>query len=84
MTVSHLDMFYDTRFSIPVNDSNPSNNPNTELTEVPDKAEIVFPDSPSRIIDVEEFEAPNGKGFETAKYLIGRSMLDPDAIVVPL
>lgn len=83
MPVSHLDMFYDTRRSLHVANSDPSNNPNTRLNEVPKAAEILFEDSPDRTLDCEEFEAPNGKGFETARWLISRAMLDPDATVVP-
>jgi hypothetical protein len=83
MTVSHLDMFYNTRGAVHVTDSDPSNNPNTSLTRVPKAAEIRFADNPDQFIDAEEFEAPNGKGFETARFLIGRAMLDPDATVVP-
>lgn len=82
-TVSHLDMFYDTRRAIHITNSDPSNSPNTELTSVPTAAEIHYQDSPDRHIDGDQFEAPNGKGFETARFLIGRSMLDPDATVVP-
>lgn len=81
--ISHLDMFYDTRSAVHVTDSNPTNNPHTELREVPRSAEIVFEDGPNRIINAEDFEAPNGKGFETARFLIGRALLDPDARVVP-
>lgn len=83
-TVSHLDLFYETRQSIHINDSDPANNPNTELTRVPKAAEIRFADYDNRVIDAEEFEAPNGKGFETARFLISRAMMDPDATVVPL
>lgn len=84
MGVSHLDMFYETRFSLHVGDSNPSSNPNTELTSTPKAAEIRYVDGPNRTIDAEDFEAPNGKGFETARFLIGRAMHDPDATVVPI
>lgn len=84
MTVlSHIEMFYETRNSVHVNNSDPSNNPNTELKEVPVAAEIRYKGFPNRFIDGTEYEAPNGKGFETARFLIGRSMLDPDATVVP-
>lgn len=83
MPVSHLQMFYETRLSVHVTDSDPTNNPNTELNSVPKAAEIRYQDSPNRHIDCEQYEAPNGKGFETARFLIGRAMLDPDATVVP-
>lgn len=83
MPVSHLDMFYDTRQAVHVENSSPVNNPNTELKTVPTAAEIHFADGPDRSIDCGEFEAPNGKGFETARFLISRAMLDPDATVVP-
>lgn len=83
MSVTHLQMFYETRQAVHVADSDPSNNPNTELTSVPTAAEIHYQDSPDRLIDGDQFEAPNGKGFETARFLIGRAMLDPDATVVP-
>jgi hypothetical protein len=83
MPVSHLDMFYDTRQAVHIDNSDPANNPNTELTTVPTAAEIRYEDSPDRHIDGEHFEAPDGKGFETARWLISRAMLDPDATVVP-
>lgn len=83
MTVSKLDMFYETRQAVHVGDSNPSNSSNTELTTVPKAAEICYEDHPDRLIDGDQFDAPNGKGFETARFLISRAMLDPDAIVVP-
>jgi len=81
--ISHLQMFYETRQAVHVNDSDPANNPNTELTRVPKAAEIRFADGPNRFIDSNEFEAPDGKGFETARFLISRAMMDPDATVVP-
>lgn len=83
MAVSHLDMFYDTRQAVHIDNSDPANNPNTELTSVPAAAEIRYIDGPNRRIDGDQYEAPNGKGFETARFLIGRAMLDPDATVVP-
>jgi hypothetical protein len=83
MVVSHLSMFYDTRQSVHINNSNPANNPNTELHDVPDHAIISFAGGMEREIDSLNFEAPNGKGYETAKFLIGRAMLDPDATVMP-
>jgi hypothetical protein len=82
MPVSKLDMFYETRQSVHVGDSNPSNSSNTELTSVPKAAEIRYEDHPNRLIDATQFEAPKDKGFETARFLIGRAMLDPDAIVI--
>ena len=82
--VSHLDMFYDTRRAVHVSDSDPVNNPNTELQIVPESAEIVFSGGPNRKIDANDFEAPNGRGYETATFLISRAMLDPDATVVPI
>jgi hypothetical protein len=81
--VSHLDIFYDTRFSLAVTNSGPSNNPNTGLTEVPKAAIIHFEDGPERYVDSMDFDAPNGKGYETAQFLIGRAMMDPDAVVEP-
>jgi hypothetical protein len=83
MPVSHLNHFYDTRDSMAVTDSNPSNSPNTELTEVPKAAEIRYITNPNKFIDAREFEAPDNKGFETARWLISRAMLDPDAVVIP-
>lgn len=76
-------MFYDTRQAVHIEKSSPVNNPNTELTQVPTAAEIHFADGPNRSIDGEEFEAPNGKGYETARFLISRAMYDPNATVVP-
>jgi len=76
-------MFYNTRGSVAISDSNPANSPNTDLNSVPKSAEIRYEDGPNRTIDSEEFEAPNGRGFRTARFLIGRAMLDPDATVVP-
>lgn len=83
MSVSHLDIFYDTRQAVHIQDSDPSTSPNTDLTSTPTAAEIHYADSEDRFIDGDQFEAPNGKGFETAQFLIGRAMLDPDATVVP-
>lgn len=83
MSMLHLQMFYESRQSVHVSDSDPTNNPNTELTSVPTEAEIRYQDSPNRHIDAETFEAPDGKGFETAQFLISRAMLDADAVVVP-
>lgn len=82
--VSHLDMFYDTRLSMAITDSSPANNPYTELSEVPQAAEIRYEDQPDHTINCEEFEVPNEKGFETARFLISRAMYDPDAVVVPI
>jgi hypothetical protein len=76
-------MFYDTRMAVHVSDSNPVNTPNTELNSPPLAAEIVYEDSPDRTIDAETFDAPNGKGFETARFLLNRALLDPDATVIP-
>lgn len=83
MPVTHLTMFYESRFSTHVRATNPANNPNTELTEVPTKAEIRYKDENNRVVDSNEFDAPNGKGYETAQFFISRAMLDPDAVVVP-
>lgn len=83
MAISQLDMFFDTRKAVHVTDSDPSNSPNTELNKTPTAATIRYRDGPNRDIDAEEYVAPNGKGFETAMFLIGRAMLDPDATVVP-
>lgn len=83
MPVSHLDMFYDTRQAVHINNSDPANSPNTTLNRVPTAAKIRYAESPNRHIDGEEFEAPNGKGYKTARWLISRAMLDPDAVVTP-
>jgi hypothetical protein len=83
MPVSHLQMFYETRQSVFVSDSNPSNSPNTELNRIPTAATIRYEDYPDRSLDAEEYSSPDGKGYEIAKLLIGRAMLDPDAVVVP-
>lgn len=83
MGVSHLQMFYETRQAVHVNDSDPANNPNTDLNRVPEAAEIRYDGFPNRFIDSDQFEAPDGKDFETARFLIGRAMLDPDATVIP-
>lgn len=82
-TVSHLDMFYETRSSVHVTKSSPCNSPNTNLTTLPTAAEIRYKDGPNRFIDADSFEAPGGRGFETARFLISRAMIDPDANVVP-
>jgi len=81
--ISHLDMFYETRGSTYVSASDPSSSPNTELNSTPTAAEIRFADGPNRFIDAEEFEAPDGNGFEVARFLIQRAMMDADAVVVP-
>ena len=83
MGVSHLEMFYETRTAVHVSDSHPSNNPSTELTSVPESAEIRYESGVTRTIDCNKFEAPNDKGYQTARFLISRAMLDPDAVVVP-
>jgi len=82
--VSHLDMFYETRASVHVSNTNPSNNPNSELNFVPEIAKICFKDGENRVIDSHSLEAPNGKGYETAQFLIQRAMLDPDAVVIAM
>ena len=79
--ISHVGMFYETRRAIHVQDSDPTKSPHTELNSVPTKAEIRYADHENRVIDCDEFEAPNGKGYQTAKLLIERSMLDPGAVV---
>lgn len=81
--VTHKELFYKTRASMFVQNSDPANSANTELTKSPEAAEIVYKDGPTRQIDSTEFEAPDGKGYETAQFLIERAMLDPDAIVRP-
>ena len=81
--ISHVDMFYESRRAVHVGDSDPAKSPHTELSSVPTKAEIRYADHENRVIDCKEFEAPNGKGYETAKLLLGRAMLDPCATVVP-
>lgn len=83
MPISHLEMFYESRFAVHVADTDPSNNPNTTLTQVPTTAEIRYRDSPNRVINSKSYDAPNGKGYETAQFFIGRAMMDPDATVVP-
>lgn len=83
MTVTNLDLFYETRTSLYVNPTSPTNSANTDLKETPKAAEIRFEDSPNRFVDAENFEAPNEKGFETARFLIERAMHDPEATVVP-
>jgi len=79
--ISHTQMFWETRRAIHVKDSDPTKSPHTELNSVPTKAEIRYADHENRVIDSEEFEAPDGKGYETAQLLISRAMLDPDAVV---
>lgn len=83
MSVNHLVMFYETRQSVFMDDSDPVNNPNTELNDVPEKADICFEDHDDRHVDSKKLKAPNGKGYKTAQFLIGRAMLDPDATVIP-
>ena len=82
--ISHLSMFYETRRAIHVQDSDPTKSPHTELNSVPTKAEIRYEEHENRVVDCEEFEAPNGKGYETAQFLISRAMIAPDAVVVEL
>lgn len=82
--VSHLDMFYDTRLSVHVSETDPSANPNSTENSVPEAATIHYKDGEDQVVDPEEIEAPNGKDFETARFLIGRALLDPDATVEPL
>lgn len=82
--ISHVDMFYESRRAVHVRDSDPTKSPHTELNSVPTKAEIRYADHENRVIDSEEFEAPNGKGYETAQFLISRAMIDSDAVVVEL
>lgn len=84
MGISHMDMFYDTRLSVHVSNTNPANNPNATLNSVPEAAEIHYKDTEDRVVDPDEIEAPNGKDFKTARFLISRAMIDPDATVVPL
>lgn len=79
----HQTMFYESRLSIQVSDSDPTDNPHTELTYTPDVAQICYADDTVRHIDSNEYDAPNGKGYETAQFLIGRALLDPDAVVIP-
>lgn len=84
MSISHLDMFYETRFSLHVSDSHPSSSPNTELTETPESAEIRYNNGVVREVNPDTFAAPDGsRGYEAAKFFIGRAMLDPDATVIP-
>jgi hypothetical protein len=81
--VSHLSMFYDSRWAVQFTDSDPSASPNTDLSHTPEAATIRYESGVTRDIDCNEYEAPNGKGYETAKWLIQRAMLDPDATVIP-
>ena len=83
MTVSHLSMFYDTRQSVYVENTNPCNNPNTELNSVPEKAEIKYPDQSARVIGSDSFNVNDADGYKVAKFLISRAMYDPDAVVIP-
>lgn len=82
--ISHVGMFYETRFSVPVSDSDPANNPNTDLNRVPEAAEIHVEDGEDREVQPEDFELPNTDGYEMAQFFIGRAMLDPTVTVVPL
>ena len=84
MSVSHLSLFYETRQSVQVDDTNPGNNPHTDLRRPPEVAKITFDNHPDRLIDSEQFDAPDGKGYEVAQFLIQRAMLDPDATVIPM
>lgn len=83
--VGHLDMFYETRAeeAIHVSDSDPCNSPNTELTSVPESAEIRYDGYPDRELDATSFENLTGEGYKLAQFLIERAMLDPDATVIP-
>jgi hypothetical protein len=76
-------MFWDSRWAVQFTNSDPSASPNTDLSYTPESATIHYETGVTREIDCNEFEAPNGKGYETAKLLIGRAMLDPEATVVP-
>jgi hypothetical protein len=82
--VSHLDMFYDTRNSVHIDNTNPANNPNTELNNTPDEAVIRYEDGTEQHVDAAEWSGRCEKGFEIARFLVGRAMLDPDARVIPL
>jgi hypothetical protein len=76
-------MFYDTRQSIAISDSDPANNPNTRLTETPQRAEVEYPDQPPRLIEADRYDVDGVDGFKVARFLISRALLDPDATVVP-
>ena len=82
--VSHLSMFYDTRASVHIDNTNPANNPNTELNDTPDKAVVRYEDGTEQHVDAAEYAERVDRGFEIARFLVGRAMLDPDARVVPL
>lgn len=81
--ITHLGMFYDTRQSVAVTNTDPANNPNTALTKTPKRAEVQYPDQEPRLIEAEKYEADGVDGFKVARFLISRAMLDPDATVTP-
>lgn len=81
--VSHLSMFYDSRWAVQFTNSDASASPNTDLSYTPEAATIRYESGVTRELDCNQFEAPKGKGYETAKFLISRAMLDPEATVIP-
>lgn len=83
MTVSHIDLFYETRGSVHISRSDATNNPYTELKSVPEACEIRYDDGTVREVNCNKFDAPDGDGYKIARFLIERAMLDPDATVIP-
>lgn len=79
MSFTHLNLFYDSRANVFIQNSSPANNPNTDLSEVPRHAEIHFEHGPTREVSESTFDDP-----EISEFLLGRALLDPDATVVPV
>jgi hypothetical protein len=75
-------MFYDTRNGY-IENSDPSNSPNTDLREIPEKVEIDFGDVQQEV-DCEEWDSRTSRGWRAGQFVIGRAMLDPDATVKPI
>ena len=77
MTFSHLDLFYESRSSVGVTNSDVRLNPNTELNNIPNEAEIDF-GVQTRQVTKDQFEKR-----AVRRFLIKRAMLDSDATVFP-
>jgi hypothetical protein len=81
--VSHLSMWYDTRSTVHIDTTSPSNNPNTELKETPEVARIEYDDGTVKSVDSLVYFSPGEvDGYKVAQFLIGRAMFDPGATVI--
>lgn len=83
---SHLDLWYNTRIAPHIENTSAVNNPNTNLTQVLDRATITFADGSEQTVGPDTFAGRCDElddAGQVADFFIQRAMLDPGARVTP-